>query len=91
LKNILDFYLLLKYINSFKIKNYDRFSSSDVILFKFFKPSAMALAPSSEILLLDKKFLFFYLLFKYINIYEIKNFYKFSLSIVILFKLVNPS
>jgi len=34
-------------------------SSSDVILFKLFKLSIMALAPSFEILLLDKKFYIF--------------------------------
>jgi len=37
----------------FKIKNHAKSSLSDLILFKLFKPSPMALAPSLEILLLD--------------------------------------
>jgi len=42
-----------------KLKNSSRLSSSDLMLFKPFNPSAMALAPSSKILLLEKKFYIF--------------------------------
>jgi len=36
-------------MGKFKIKNYSKFNQSDVIFFKLFKLSAIALAPSSEI------------------------------------------
>jgi len=39
----------MKYLSSFKIKNSSKLSSSELILFKLFKPSAIALAPSSKI------------------------------------------
>jgi len=52
-------YLMLKYISSFKIKNLSRLSSSDEILCKHFRPSAIATPPSLEIRLLKKIFYIF--------------------------------
>jgi len=49
----------MKHINIFKIENYHRLSESNVILPKFFKTSAMALAPSPVILLLYTIFYFY--------------------------------
>jgi len=82
---------LLNILEILKIKNFARSSSSIVILFKLFKPSAIAFAPSYEIWFLEKIFYMFNYYYKYISSFKIKNLGNKSSSDLILFKFFKPS